>query len=98
MPLYLVSRITQIAAVEEDRVHRGRNVTLCTAEREGDELPQQLMNRFGMTFLSAGSDIQPRKHDVLSDYTAHQEKSCFQVGNEVTRKQPEMARRIAKNL
>ncbi len=74
---------------------RGHNVTLCTTEREGDELPKQLANRTRMTFLSAGPDLQ---QDVLEECSSNQNKSMFQVGFEMLSKHAETARRIAKKL
>ncbi len=80
------SHVTRIDALGEALVLRGHNVTLCSTEREGDELPKQLANRTGMTF---------RARPLT---TAHQNKSMIQVAYEALRRQPEMARRIAKKL
>ncbi len=44
-------------------VRRGHNVTLCTTKREGHDLPQQLAERTGMTWLSAGPDALPTAGD-----------------------------------
>ncbi len=66
------SHVMMMSAIGEALVLRGHNVTLCTTEREGTDLPRQLAKRLGMAFLSAGLDflptVQHKYDDALTDH------------------------------
>jgi len=48
--------LIKMAALGEELVTRGHNVTLSTTDREGSHLPQKLADDYGMSFVSAGPD------------------------------------------
>ncbi len=62
-----------LSALGEALVHRGHNVTLCTTEREGSDLPKQLAKKTGMNFLSAGPDPLPTVKDYLEHFAAQRD-------------------------
>ncbi len=64
------SRIIRLSALGEALVQRGHDVTLCTTEVAGDDLPMRMAKRAGMRFLSAGlsylSTLQAERDDYKS--------------------------------
>ncbi len=58
---YFVGHQMPLIAVGEELVSRGHNVSLFTTEVKGSHVVPQLVERVGMTFLSAGPESRSRE-------------------------------------
>ncbi len=58
---YYVGHQVPLIAVGEELVSRGHNVSLFTTEVKGSRVVPQLVERVGMTFLSAGPESRTRE-------------------------------------
>ncbi len=58
---YFVGHQGPLIAVGEELVRRGHNVTLFTTEVKGSNVVPQLVERAGITFLSAGPEHRTRE-------------------------------------
>ncbi len=83
-----------MSTLGEALVRRGHNVTLCTTEREGDDLPQQLAERTGMTWLSAGPDNLPMVSIRRQSYARRQGMHVLATGLKTTHDNAVNGRRI----
>ena len=91
--------VTPAAALGEELVRRGHNVTLCTTLLEGNNIAQRKAKEAGMNFMSAGPDYMT--------YGEYQNMSKFITGTwteylEIMKKAiymiPETPNRIGKHL
>ena len=73
---YFVGHQMPLIAVGEELVNRGHNVTLFTTEVKGSNVVPQLVERAGITFLSAGPEHRTREVSRLVTHST----SCFKPG------------------
>ncbi len=58
-------------SIGEELVRRGHNVTLFTTEVKGSNVVPQLVERVGVTFLSAGPEHRTREVHASSTAVGH---------------------------
>ncbi len=88
--------VLSMSAIGEALVLRGHNVTLCTTEREGTDLPRQLAKKLGMTFLSAGPDILPTVQENFD--TQFEDQFKFAPSSTTRKMVTEIVRPVASKL
>ena len=72
--------------------------TLCTTEREGSGLANQVAKQLGMTFLSVGLDVLPTVQARLDDTAADQYNRSIHQRYQTLEAKVELVRRIATKL
>ena len=97
--LPIPGHVTPAAALGEELVRRGHNVTLCTTVMEGNNIAQRKAKEAGMNFMSAGPDyITNAEYQNLSKFITGTWTEYLEMMKKAIYVIPEWQNRIGKHL